>query len=169
MAITNYSSYAAKSSVPHQRMQDTKNSFTTVAGRMHSVWAIAPDAGAVPTTAAVPTRSTTGAVGQEDGGTTARRLIQAPVSIGQSGFLLLCDRLSHQGGLSGTTTGAQTTNLPTAALTRYTSGVDVFLGVEIYSAVGTTGTTITASYTNQAGTSGQTSTATVFEIGRAHV
>lgn len=75
-------------------------------------------------------------------------------------FWLIADRLSHQGGLSGTTTGAQTTNLPTAALTRYTSGVGVWPCVEVYSAIGTTATTVTCSYTNQAGTSGQTSVAT---------
>jgi hypothetical protein len=85
---------------------------------------------------------------------------------------LVCDRLSHQGGLSGTAAGAQTTNLPTAALTRYTSGVGVFAALEIYSTVGTTATTVTASYTNESGSSGRTSPAMAFggtnerEVGR---
>lgn len=59
----------------------------------------------------------------------------------------------------GTVTTAQTTNLPTAALTRYTSGVGVLGFLEIYSAVGTTATTFTASYTDQDGNTGQTSLA----------
>lgn len=76
--------------------------------------------------------------------------------IGQGAYLLV-DRLSHQGGLSGTTTTAQTTNLPTAALTRYTDGVGVMAALTIYTDVGTTAVSPTISYTNQAGTSGQTS------------
>jgi hypothetical protein len=70
---------------------------------------------------------------------------------------LLLDRLCHQGGLSGTVTTAQTTNLPTAALPRYTSGDGVQAAVEIYSQIGSTSTTLTISYTNQAGVSGQVS------------
>lgn len=75
---------------------------------------------------------------------------------------LLIDRLTHQGGLSGIVTGAQTTNLPTAALTRYTSGAGVCIGVNVYTNVGATATTLTASYTNQEGTAGKTTKAVQF-------
>lgn len=75
---------------------------------------------------------------------------------------LLADRLSHQGGLSGTASGNQTTNLPTAALTRYTSGVGVMIGISIYSALGATSVDIVASYTNSAGVSGRTTSAYPF-------
>jgi hypothetical protein len=64
--------------------------------------------------------------------------------------------------LSGTVTTAQTTNLPTAALTRYTSGVGVMASLEITTAVGTTATTATVSYTNSAGVAGRTSPAVTF-------
>jgi hypothetical protein len=77
------------------------------------------------------------------------------------GVGMLYDRLSHQSGLDGTVTTPQTTNLPTAALTRYTSGDGVVIMVSIYLGVGATPTTITASYTNQAGTSGRTTEAGV--------
>jgi len=53
--------------------------------------------------------------------------------------------------------------LPTAALTRYTSGEGVMAGLTIYTAIGATATTATASYTNEAGTSGRTTQA--FTIG----
>jgi hypothetical protein len=79
-----------------------------------------------------------------------------------SGYLMIADRLSHQGGLSGILTGEQTTNLPTAALTRYTNGIGVFAALEIYTIIGTTGTTVTIRYTNTADTGGQVSPATVF-------
>jgi hypothetical protein len=71
--------------------------------------------------------------------------------------LMLIDRLSHQGGLSGTATAEQTTNLPTAALTRYTDGVGVMAGLEIYAALGALAQTVTLSYTNQAGIAGRIS------------
>lgn len=82
-----------------------------------------------------------------------------PTAAGMS--LLMADRLCHQGGLSGTSTGVQTTNLPTATLTRSTSGVGVMAGLEIYTNVGSTITTATISYTNQAGTSGRTGLAPI--------
>lgn len=72
--------------------------------------------------------------------------------------LIVADILNHSGGLSGTVTTPQTTNLPTAALTRCTSGEGVMAGIIVYSQVGSTGTTVTVEYTNQDGTTGRSST-----------
>ncbi len=69
----------------------------------------------------------------------------------------LYDRLVHQGGLVANSTSVQTTNLPTAALPRYTTGEGVQAFIECYSGIGAVNTTATISYTNQAGTAGQTS------------
>jgi hypothetical protein len=123
-----------------------------------------PAAGATPSTAAVPSRTITGAIGQVNPAVAdALRVVQAEQRSSVSGGLwMLCDRLSHQGGLSGTTTTAQTTNLPTAALTRYTDGVGVMAALEIYSAVGATATTVVCSYTNTDPTSGQLTQPMVF-------
>lgn len=74
---------------------------------------------------------------------------------GDSHFLMI-DRLSHQGGLVGNIDTLQTTNLPTAALTRYTGGEGVYAAIEIYAGVGTQGTLVTVTYTNQAGTGSRT-------------
>lgn len=170
MALSNEAAYYQAIASPFQRARWSKNSIVTTAGRAYSSWLAGgfPAAGATPTTAAAPTNATTGAMtanGDNLFNGTNRRLLKCIVDYAASaspgGMLTICDRVGHQGGLSGTTTGAQTTNLPTAALTRKTSGVGVQIGAEIYSAVGSTGTTITASYTNQAGSSGQaTPTAT---------
>lgn len=82
---------------------------------------------------------------------------------GNSGVaLIVADILNHSGGLDGRNVTAQTTNLPTAALTRYTSGVGVMAALVVYVLPGTVATTVTASYTNQAGTSGRTTTAIQF-------
>lgn len=172
MPITNYAEYVLDSDAPFQRMVGGKAATTTVAGRLSSTWLTTPFAGTAPTTAAVPTSATTGAMVDFYNATASQSIIRAELSASNAGCLILVDRLSHQGGLSGTVTTAQATNLPTAALTRFTSGVGVMAGLEIYTAVGATGTTVTASYTNSAGTSGRTSLATDFgnvsfnELGR---
>lgn len=72
--------------------------------------------------------------------------------------LLLVDRLCEQSRLITSVSTTQTTNLPTAALTRYTSGEGVVAAAQIYNAPGSTAPVISISYTNQAGTSGRTST-----------
>ena len=76
--------------------------------------------------------------------------------------MLAIDLLNVSGGLSGIVTTEQTTNLPTAALTRYTSGEGVSIGLVIYTTIGTTATTISVRYTNQDGTPNRVSTLTNF-------
>lgn len=141
------------------------NSVTVVAGRPFDLWVPSAPAGVAPSAAVVPTNNTIGALGQRDAGASLQNSILGyRLSALNPGVYLVCDRLSHQGGLSGTVFGApgQTTNLPTAALTRYTGGEGVMLGLTIYSAVGGTATTVTASYTNQAGAGSRTTVATQF-------
>lgn len=118
-----------------------------------------PEAGTAPTTAAVPDRTTTGAIGQRNkAGGADRRYCAVRTFANTLGdgltpsSILLVDRLSHQGGLSGNVNTSQTTNLPTAALTRFTSGVGVWAALDIYTAIGNGGTTVSGVYTNSAGT-----------------
>lgn len=133
-----------------------------IAGRPCSLWRYdgQPGAGAVPGAAAVPTNATTGCIPftSPTGGREAH-LTQAWATGLNGGTLILYDRLLHNGGLSGTTTTAQTVG---GTLTRNTGGAGNMLMVEIYTIIGTTATTITASYTNEAGTSSRTTTAVVF-------
>lgn len=162
MAIANLAAY--KADLSGQRDINALNigSIATVAGRAYDLWVPTVPAGAVPSTAVAPSRTTAGALGQENPSSGQLSIIAARFSALNPGNYLLIDRLSHQGGLSGIVTTAQTTNLPTAALTRYTDGEGVMVGLSIYTTVGTTASTITMSYTNQAGTSGRTSPAVVF-------
>jgi len=164
MAISTYASYRVKTVSPSQRLQDYKASVSSVTGRMMSHWLSASDGGSAPSTAVVPTNATAGALGQRNGAGILR-FGQVIISMSLGGLYIIYDRLSHQGGLSGTALGAQTTNLPTAALTRYTSGVGVVPMIEIYTAIGTAGSAtanVVASYTNQAGTAGRTTGAVLF-------
>lgn len=134
---------------------------TVIAGRPYDLWTQSFPAGVAPVAAVVPTNDTVGALGQRNGGAGALAIIGARMSALNAGTYIICDRLAHSGGLSGTAAGAQVTNLPSAALTRYTTGDGVMIGLTIYTAIGTTATTVTVSYTNQAGASGQISTAVV--------
>lgn len=160
MSITDYQTYLRRVVAPHQRLHVTKNSVTGITGRWSSMWDIAPFGGTNPGASAVPTNATAGAIGQANGGASALRIHQLEVVFANGGALMLVDRLVHTGGLDGTLATPQTTNLPTSALTRETTGAGVHMGLEIYTAIGASSTTVTASYTNQAGSSGRTTQAT---------
>lgn len=129
------------------------------AGRMYSLWTYnrIPGEGAAPGAVAAPTNATAGSLFQTDpAGGTQKWLLGMNVMVTPNtyGTLILYDRLLHISGLSGTNTGAQTVG---GSVTRYTNGVGNQIWWEIYTAIGTTARTITASYTNQSGTSGRTS------------
>lgn len=157
MALSNIAEYLAREANPPLRLGFNKAALTTIAGRQSDSWVTGALGASAPTTAVAPTKTTTGAIGIEElrNVSYALRLLGANISSNVSGTFMLCDRLSHNGGMASSPNATVTTNLPTAALTRYTSGAGVHIGLSIYTQLGTTATTATASYTNQAGTSGQ--------------
>ena len=122
---------------------------TVIAGRVYDLWRAVLPQGAVPSAPVVPNNDTLGCLGQRDAGAgLTNRIISARFNAQSPGNIIICDRLSHQGGLSGTVTTPQTTNLPTAAITRG-SAEGVMLGLTIYTQIGATATTVSATYTNQ--------------------
>lgn len=139
-----------------------------IPGRKSSLWVYSkmPGEGAAPSTPAVPTNATAGALAQTDPTGGAKKWlvgIKASLLNGAVGTLFLYDRLAHSNNLSGTTTGAQANVLTP---TRNTGGLNNQAWVEIYTIIGATSRTFTISYTNQAATSGRTSQAV--EIGNAN-
>lgn len=134
----------------------------TIAGEFTSLWQYEgyPAHGAAPGAVAIPDNTTNGGIKQTDP-TGGRQKWLSSIMAGASGIgtLILCDRLLHISGLSGTNTGAQTVG---GTLTRYTNGTGVEIWAEIYTLIGTTATTITANYTDDAGNTGVTSQAVVF-------
>jgi hypothetical protein len=123
-----------------------------------------PSAGVKPgATGSNPDRTTAGAVGQANP-TSPNKLYLFTIDYNSKArvTLALADRLMHMSGLSGTAAGAQT--IASGSVSRYTgtesAGNEIWL--EIYTQIGATPTTITASYTNQAGTAGQTTVAATF-------
>jgi hypothetical protein len=164
MPIANLAEYKDALGEVAQVVSVNIGSITVVAGRPYDLWVPAVPAGVIPTTAVAPTNETIGSLGQinseEELG-----IIGARFSALNPGQYIICDRLSHMGGLSTIViteqNNASGANLPTAALTRYTSGVGVMMALTIYTQIGATGTTVTVNYTNQAGVAGRTSQAVV--------
>lgn len=131
----------------------------TVAGRFSSLWQYngSPAHGAAPGAVAAPDNTTNGGLKQTDpGGGRQKWLLGATATSSVAGTLIIYDRLLHISGLNGTTLTAQTVG---GSLTRYTGAESVGnqIWVEVYTQIGTTATTITASYTDQDGNSGITS------------
>lgn len=158
MAFSNYTAYTDSIAAPSQTVETGFSSTTVIAGRIFDTWRRAfPAIGAVPSTAVVPVSTTAGAMPFQNGNSGRLVATSSRIDSTVKQTLILCDRVSHQGGLSGTATGEQTTNLPTAALTRYTNGVGVMAALTIYTQIGATATTFTMRYTNQAGTGSRVS------------
>lgn len=136
---------------------DSAAANATVAGKWTSLWRYNKSrggSGAVPSTPVAPDNATRGGLMHTDasGGRDKWLLGQGAIS-SSPGALLLYDRLLHDGGMVSNTTSAQTVG---GTLTRNTGGEGNQIWAEIYTLIGTTATTITASYTNQAGVSGRT-------------
>ena len=141
-----------------------------IIGRGASLWTYdgMPSSGAVPTVGAIPDRTTTGALPfvAATGGRDLH-LIGASVTPLTAGVYLLYDRLFHIGGLSGISTADQTVqgSTPSPALTRNTGGAGNIAWYEIYTTIGTTTTTLTMTYTDQDGNTGQTATINIGATG----
>lgn len=136
-----------------------------IVGRPYSLWTVdgSPGAGAAPTTWANPDNTTTGGIEQVDPGGGRQKWCTGYSGTGLvAGTLVLYDRLGANGNLNATTTTAQTF---TGTVARYntTDSVGNVMWYEIYgnttTILGATGTTMTVSYTNEAGTAARTSPA----------
>lgn len=144
-----------------------------VAGVYASLWRSTgqPGQGAVPTTAAVPTSATLGAIGfANQTAPISSYLAYMTFATSVAGATLeIHDRLAHQGGLVFNTTSAQTTNLP---IDLATLGVpadrlgdasygDVQWWLEVYTAGGATASNATINVTFDDASTGNLSTLAV--------
>jgi hypothetical protein len=78
--------------------------------------------------------------------------------------LILVDRLWHNGGLTITSTSAQTVNSttwPARDINGSTNGEGIFIAVEVSSSVGAATPSLSINYTNSAGTTNRTGTVTL--------
>lgn len=136
---------------------------TPIAGRWHSMWEYegSPSHGVAATsTGAALDNTTQGGLKQTDpsGG---RQLwcSGAALAPSQNCSLLIYDRLCHDGGLDGTNTGAQTISFTPPSRYSGAAAAGNMMFLEINTLIGATVRTVTASYTNQAGTAAHTTQA----------
>jgi len=145
-----------------QNKAHSKGSFTPRAvGAYHSLWKVAgnPGPGATPATGAgaIPDDTTAGAIPFVNGaGAENNYLLYASSTSLTLSTLYFYDRLWANSNIDDTTALHSFTS---TALTRETSGIGVEVWLEIYVAhAAATASTLTVSYTNQAGTTGRTGT-----------
>jgi len=160
MALTDFNEYVDK--LTENRVADFSTS-TIRTQRTNANWQYFNPTPATPTTSVALDKNSAQSISPIPAVSTGRlTMLGARISTSTYGAaaMMVVDLLNVSGGLNGTLTTAQTTNLPTAALTRYTSGEGVMAGIVVYTIIGTTQTTVTISYTNSSGVSGRISTAT---------
>jgi hypothetical protein len=174
MALANFDAYV--DALRLNRAADFQTlAISASIGRSQAMWRYLLPSPAIPTASVALGKTSDNAIGPIPGASSGKLQIlggRFNTSSTAGATLVAIDLLNVSGGLDGTITTEQTTNLPTAALTRHTGGDGVFIGIVIYTIVGTTATTISVRYTNQAGTPNRVSTVTSFggtgfrEIGR---
>jgi hypothetical protein len=165
MALTDFDEYVDK--LKENRTADFSTA-TARAFRSNANWQFFQPAPATPTASVALDKNSAQSMGPIPNISTGRlTMLGARINTSTygAGAIMVVDLLNVSGGLNATLTTAQTTNLPTAALTRHTSGEGVMAGIVIYTLIGGTQTTVIISYTNSAGVSGRTSTATTFGSG----
>ena len=146
-------------------LEIVKNSLTTVANNWSSLGKVGGTPGAltytnIPGGAVLDSASTNSWLGSlNTDPTTGQKtyLVQLGIQSGTAvlNIFLLADFLVAAGNISANTTSPNTVN--STALTRHTSGVGCEYTLEVTTALSTTGSNVTVSYTNQAGTAGQSS------------
>jgi hypothetical protein len=164
MALADFDAYVAALGL-NRTADFSTSSVGSSASRPVALWRSLLPAPAIPTTSVALDKASDNSIGPIPNATSGKLQILGGRfnTSGLSGVSLVAiDLLNVSGGLNGTVTTEQTTNLPTAALTRHTGGDGVFIGILIYTIVGTTATTISVRYTNQAGTPNRVSTVTGF-------
>lgn len=148
--------------LPGQQLDVLKSGLAGVAGQFTSGWLLGgqPVAGSAPSSGLagdIPTKATTGAISfvNPAGGNglyfarSVASLVTASLTSG--GALYLYDRLWHNSGIDATSTSAQTIN--SATLTRPDAlGNGAELWWQVYALMGAGTPTVTATYTNPAGT-----------------
>jgi len=164
MALADFDAYVA--ALRLNRAADFQTgAITAVVGRSIAMWGLLLPTPTIPTASVALDKTATQSIGPIPDATSGKLQILGGRfnTSGTAGATVVAiDLLNVSGGLSGTVTTEQTTNLPTAALTRHTGGDGVMIGLVIYTIVGTTATTVSVRYTNQAGTGSRTSTVTSF-------
>lgn len=165
MAITTLDDIVAGVKPPQFFAKSAGNA--TAAGRTYSFWPIAgiPGAGSYDTTPEGVVLSSssglvTGQIPYYNASVGKQMHLVRAVGLGNNtGIMLICDRLWHNGGLDASINTVQTINSvtwPARDNNGSANGEGVLVGVEVSATMGSTVPTLTLTYTNSDGVSGRT-------------
>lgn len=161
MPINNYEDYLSQIS-----LQDAENFQSNITGasvaRLTLISRFFPVVASVPSSSIALDNTSLHGINNNLLGTSELLLLRGQLDSFGTSTLIVVDLLNISGGLSAIVTTEQTTNLPSAPLTRYTDGKGVFAGLIIWTAIGGTITTVSINYTNQDGISEQISPLSFF-------
>lgn len=165
MALNSYDNIlAALTDGKGQPFHFNKASITTIANAFYSLWTAAGQPGAggfsgTPLAARAVTGATTGALRftNPTGPDLLHMISLAASSSVAAGTLVVVDRLLDYAGIDATSTSLQSAD-NTVTLPRYTDGAGVQMFCSPTTTLGATPQTVTITYTNQAGTTGRTTT-----------
>ncbi len=158
MAATNLDDVVAMLAGGQKKIFTKQSGTAEAIGVYHSLWKLNgnPPAGSnAGGTPVVPTDATTGAIpftNPTGGDTTYLAMVSASNTV--AGTLIILDRLAHVSGLSGTVTSPTTTGTWPSLTRPDANGADTELWVEINTAIGSSATTLTVTYTDQDGNAG---------------
>lgn len=155
MPINNYADYLSQISSQNAETFQYNLSTPTSSGRLTLMSRFFPIAPSTPSSSIALDNTSLHAINNQSNllGTGNFFLLGGQIESGGAHTLIVVDLLNISGGLSGIVTTEQTTNLPTAPLTRYTNGEGVFAGLIIWAGIGGTVATASINYTNQNGIS----------------
>lgn len=170
MAITTLDGIVAGLGNAAQGLIINKASLSTqLAGGFTSLWRATgtPAQGAVPSTGAICTKALTGAMGFNNPSSGLSSYLARMMMLSSNNItdVQIHDRLAHMGGLSGTSTTAQTAAIDVSGSTNNldlrrgdANYSDVQWWLEWYTATGSTAVTATITYTNADGVGSRTTT-----------
>ena len=156
MPINNYEDYLSQISL--QDAENFQSNITaTSVGRLSLISRYFPTVASVPSSSIALDNTSQHGINNKLLYTSELLLLSGQLDSSGTSTLIVADLLNISGGLSAIVTTEQTTNLPTAPLTRYTDGEGVFAGLIIWANTGISVATVSINYTNQNGVSEQIS------------
>jgi len=157
MPINNYQDYLSQ--ISPQNAEHFQANITTQANssRLIFISRFFPTAASIPSSSIALDNTSLHGINNNLLGTSELLLLGGQFNSLGTHTLILVDLLNISGGLNAVLTTEQTTNLPSAPLTRYANGEGVFAGLIIWTAIGGTVSTASINYINQNGISEQIS------------
>jgi hypothetical protein len=151
MPINNYQDYLSQISL--QNAENFQANITTSSTRLTLISRFFPTAASIPSSSIALDNTSLHGINNNLLGTSELLLLGGEFNSLGTHTLILVDLLNISGGLNAVLTTEQTTNLPSAPLTRYANGEGVFAGLIIWATIGGTISTSSINYINQNGIS----------------